>query len=309
MALIQPPLMVNGAVHSAQIMRMMARNLARASQGVVEGDDLKVTQMTTPGAGVSVLDGASIITGATSRSQGSYTLFNVGAATVPIAPTGASARYDLICLRVEDPEYEGTKNPASEDIGYFQVIPGVTSTTVAPPAGYSAIALARVAIPANTQTITNSMITDLRRVANPRRERVLHTAFPASRTQITTKDGKWHDWPTMARWSIAVPSWAVSAKVIITVAGARFYTNDVYGKMQTVLGTVEGDDTIIDDDEGNRVRRHTIVIADSLTVPAAMRGTMQTLKLQTALSGEGGDVSVDAGTSLIADVEFTEGTF
>ncbi|MQY11464.1 hypothetical protein SRB5_15820 [Streptomyces sp. RB5] len=307
MALIQPPLMVNGAVHSARIMRMMARNLASANQGIVEGNDLKARQMPTPGAGVAIGDGAAIVTGATSASQGSYTLFNVGAANVPIAATGASARSDLVILRVQDPEYEGTRDPAADDIGFFEVIPGVSSTTTKPPAGYTAIPLARVAIPANTATITDSMITDLRVIANPRRERRLHTAFPATLSSYTYSDNLYRNWPSQAAWQIPIPVWATYAKAVVTIAGLRESNGDTFGYMQTVLGTDKGEDTCIDDDQGNYIRRRTVVIADNIPVSAAQRGTTQTLRIQTRLRSETGDIHVDGGTSLICDIEFTEG--
>ncbi|WP_327375778.1 hypothetical protein OG393_18550 [Streptomyces sp. NBC_01216] len=51
-----------------------------------------------------------------------------------------------------------------------------------------------------------------------------------------------------------------------------------------------------------------MIVADNISVSPAMRGTNQPLYLQTYMySGETGDIHVDGGTSLIADVEFTEG--
>ncbi len=308
MALIQPPLMVNGATHSARVMRMMARNLARASQGVVEGDDLRVRQLVTPGDGVRVGDGAAIITGATSRSQGSYTLFNVGDTAVPIAATGSTPRNDLVILRVEDPEYEGTLDPTVDAIGHYEVISGVSATQTTAPSGYTAIPLARVNIPSNTATITDSMITDLRRIANPRRDRRLHTSFPSSLSKLTYQDGKWHKWPTAASWQIAIPPWATSAKAIVTIAGLRMYDNDIWAKMQIALGGDLGQDTIIDDNQGTPVRRQTVVIADNISISSGQRGTTQPLVLQTYMyKQETGNLSVDAGTSIILDIEFSEG--
>ncbi|MEU2592377.1 hypothetical protein ABZ649_04660 [Streptomyces albidoflavus] len=174
MALIQPPLMVTGGTHPARTMRMMIRDLARGSQGVTEGNDMRVWPLSTPGSGVRISDGSGIVRGA-AWGQGSYTQYNVGDALVPIAPTGAAGRNDLVVLRVEDPEYEGNRDPAGDDIGYFHVIPGVSATATEPPAGMTAIPLARVALPANTATVTAAMITDLRKIANPRRERRLHS--------------------------------------------------------------------------------------------------------------------------------------
>ncbi|MFJ1837835.1 hypothetical protein ACIOJ9_28695 [Streptomyces sp. NPDC088175] len=307
MTLINPPLLTHGGTHEARAFRMMIRDLARGSQGVTEGDDLRVRQMTTPGAGVRVVDGSAIITGATA-GQGSYTQYNVGDQVVPVAPTTASARSDLVCLRVEDPEYEGTRDPEKDEIGYFHIVSNVAATATTPPAGMTAVPLARLDIPANTAIITDAMIKDVRRVANPRRDRTLYTAFPSSLSTLGYSDDKWHTWPTAGRWNVAVPSWATNAKVVVTIGGLRQSASNIFAKMHAVLGTDVGQDTVVDDNQGKGVRRTTIALADNIAVPAAMRGTTQSLYLQTYMyKSETGDLSVDGGTSLIADVEFTEG--
>ncbi|WP_282795787.1 hypothetical protein [Streptomyces sp. CC224B] len=306
MTLINPPLLTHGGTHQARAFRMMIRDLARNSQGVTEGDDLKVRPLETPGAAVRVADGSAVVRGAT-WGQGSYTQYNVGTATVAIAPTGATARSDLVCLRVEDPEYEGTRDPESDDIGYFHVVSNVSATTTQVPAGMTAVALARLDLPPNTAVITDAMIKDVRQIANPRRERRLYTAFPDGLSTLKYSDNKWHTWPSAARWSVPVPSWATHARLVTTIAGLRLTRADVYARMQSVFGTEKGQDTAVDDDQGSQTRRNTVVLADSLSVPAAMRGTTQTLYLQAYMSKmETGDLSVDGATSLIADIEFTE---
>ncbi|WP_236244218.1 hypothetical protein [Streptomyces sp. CC210A] len=307
MTLINPPLLTHGGTHEARAFRMMVRDLARGSQGVTEGDDLKVRQLSTPAAGVRVVDGSAVIRGA-AWGQGSYTQYNVGDAVVPVAPTAASPRSDLVCLRVEDPEYEGTRNPETDEIGYFHVVSNVSASTTTVPAGMTAIPLARLDIPANTTVITDSMIKDVRRIANPRRERRLYTSFPASLSTLGYSDNKWHTWPSAARWNVYVPPWATNAKVVITIAGLRQSASNIFAKMQTVLGTDVGQDTVIDDNQGRGVRRTTAIMADNIGVPTSIRGTTQPLYLKTYMyKSETGDLSVDGGTSLIADIEFNEG--
>ncbi|MFI9149467.1 hypothetical protein [Streptomyces sp. NPDC053367] len=307
MALIQPPMLTHGGTHPARAFRMMVRDLASGNQGVTEGNDLKVRAWTTPGAGVRVGDGSAVIRGA-AWGQGSYTQYNVGDAVVPIAPTGSTGRSDLICLRVEDPEYEGNRNPAADEIGYFHVVSGVSATTTNVPPGMTAIPLARLDLPANTATVTTAMIKDLRRIANPRRDRKLYTAFPSGLSELKYQDNKWHAWPAAARWAVPIPAWAVSAKVVITIAGLRMARADVFASMQTKLGSDLGQNTIIDDNQSSTVRRQTVVVADNITISSEQRNTTQLLTLQTYMSKtETGDLSVDASTSIIADVEFTEG--
>ena len=307
MALIQPPMLTHGGTHPARAFRMMVRDLASGNQGVTEGNDLKVREWSTPGAGVRVGDGSAVVSGA-AWGQGSYTQYNVGDAIVPIAPTGSSARSDLVCLRVEDPEYEGNRDPAADEIGYFHVVSGVSATAKAVPAGMTAIPLARLDIPANTATITNAMVTDLRLIANPRRERTLYTAYPSTLNRLVAQNGQWYNWPAAARWKVPIPSWATSAKLLVTLAGLRLSESDVFANMQTSLGTDTGQTTAIDDDQGANIRRNTVVLADTITLAAALRGTTQELFVRTQPSkSEWGNLGVDSATSLIADIEFTEG--
>ncbi|MFJ4010312.1 hypothetical protein [Streptomyces sp. NPDC090026] len=307
MTLIQPPLLTHGGTHEARAFRMMVRDLARGSQGITEADDLKVLPLATPGPGVRVADGSAIVRGA-AWGQGSYTQYNVGHATVPIVPTGAIERSDLLVLRIEDPEYEGTLDPATDDIGTFHVVPNVSRNARTVPAGMTAIPLARIDIPANTAVITAAMVTDLRRVANPRRERTLHTAFPSSASRLPRKHDVFQNWPTQARWKVPVPSWATRMKVITTITGFRLSDGDVYGKMQNAVASLRGQDTAFDDDQGGAIRRTTMVLADNFAVASSLRGTTQDFYVQTSLSSkEPGNVTVDGASSLICDIEFTEG--
>ncbi|MCX5206740.1 hypothetical protein OG897_35715 [Streptomyces sp. NBC_00237] len=308
MTLAQAPLLVNGATHSAQTFRAMIKDLSRGAEGITEAADLKVTPLPNPGAGVQVADGSAVIRGKSSAWQGSYTAYNIGTASVPIAPTGATPRSDLIVLRIIDPEYEGNLDPARDQLTIFHVVPNVASTATTVPSGMTGVALARVDLPANTSTITAGMIRDVRTVANPRRERILYTAYPTKLTKAWKDDEKWYDWPAEARWMIPVPAWATKMICTVTLAGLRLDLGNVFGSLAAVLGTQQGQNVVVDDDQGKGVRRQSFVLAETLTLPAAYRGTRQPLFLRAMLAkGSTGDLSVDVASTLITDVEFTEG--
>ncbi|MFF0741513.1 hypothetical protein ACFYVL_14050 [Streptomyces sp. NPDC004111] len=308
MTLAQAPLLVNGATHSAQTFRAMIKDLSRGAEGITEAADLKVAPLPAPGAGVQVADGSAVVRGKSSAWQGSYTAYNIGTSTVPIAPTGATPRSDLIVLRVIDPEYEGNLDPAKDQLNVFHVVPNVTTTQTTVPAGITGVALARVDLPANTSTVTAGMIRDVRTVANPRRERTLYTAYPTKPSKAWRDDEKWYDWPPEARWVIPVPDWATKMICTVTMAGLRLDFDNVFGSVAPVFGTVQGQSVVVDDDQGKGVRRTTLVVADTLTIPAAYRGTRQPLFLRALMAkSPKGDLSVDVGSTLVADVEFTEG--
>lgn len=313
MTLIQPPMMVNGGTHPTRTMRMMIRDLSRGAQGVTEYNDLKVTQMTTPGAGVQVTDGSGVVRGA-AWGQGSYTQYNVGSATVNIASTGASGRTDMVVLRVLDPEYEGNLDPATDDIGYFTVVSNVSSTATQPPAGMTAIPLARITIPSNCATITDAMITDLRGIANPRRDRQIYTASPPGNQDWGgNPKGTFVSWPPAARFNIAVPVWAVRARIVFNLAALQLLNGSVWGTSAFKLGTVQGQGINFDSGPfttGDRSQRVNAISADTLSLPASLRGTTQLLESLVAMDSScAGYLEADAATTAIADVEFEEGVY
>ncbi|WP_413100921.1 hypothetical protein [Streptomyces sp. Inha503] len=306
-----------GASHSSEVARLLAYAAFGGAEGVVGSADLQVKALSTPAAAVQVRTGAcAIINRAQGGAYQAYAARLPTADQVPIAATGVSARSDLIVARVENPYSYGETwpNPADPTVGpyvYTRVISGVpkTTTTVRQVrSSDSAIALARIDLPANTTTITQAMIKDLRTMVAPRRDRRLYTAFPSTLSTLTYSDNKWHNWPgEPAKWDIDVPTWATRLKIVTTIAGLRMTKADVFASMQNVFGTIKGQNTVIDDDTGKETRRQTVVIADNLSISSSVRGTTQRLYLQTYMSKiETGDLSVDGSTSIVSDVEFVE---
>ncbi|MFJ3043598.1 hypothetical protein [Streptomyces tendae] len=314
MALVPVPIATLGAEHSAQQFRMMIRDLARGNQGITEGDDLKVTALSTPGAGVQIGDGSAVIAGKVSPVQGFYNAYNIGSDTVDVAATSSTSRSDMVVLRVEDPEYEGDRDPAVDPIVFFEVIPNVSSTATTAPAGYSAIPLARIDIPASTATITNGYIKDLRQVANPRRERILtpYYAF-GSLVEISGTSSTWKTHPNLTLATLDIPSWAAVAKIVFSVTNLRLADGAVFGAFRFMLGTEEaGQEVWIDDNQGAVARREYVEMIETISLTtgpgAAMRGTSQPIKARMRTDPlNDGKIGIDNRTTFKIDVEFLEG--
>lgn len=310
MTLYPVPILTNGATHSAEQFRALVKDLARGAEGITNGTDLKVTQLSTPGGGVQIAEGSGIVLGRVSPFQGAYAVRNQGAATLSVAATGSgSGRSDMVILRVEDPEYEGSLDPVTDNINYFQVISNVSSSATSIPDGRTGIPLARIDLPASTSTITNAMIVDLRKIANPRRERQQLTQSPTIlSTEITGSSSVYSYFNSLGGWNIAIPTWASKVKIRCDVWGLRLTTANFFGAMRATFGaslTVQA--TTIDDNGGTGTRRITHGIADTLTIPDAYRGTTQLLRLQASgASGNTGKVSVDPSSTALYDVEFEE---
>ncbi|MFJ3699487.1 hypothetical protein ACIPW9_36085 [Streptomyces sp. NPDC090052] len=308
MTLYARPLLTNGATHPAQQFRMLVRDLARGAEGITEGDDLKVTQRSTPGSGVTVSDGSAIVKGRVNTFQGHYAEANIGSADVDIAATGASPRTDMVILRIEDPEYEGSLDPAVDQVAYFQVISNVSSSATTIPDGRTGIPLARVTVPASTSTITNAMITDLRQIANPRTARSLFTQSPGSISTALGASTTFNYFSTAAGWTITIPDWATTVRMKIDICPLRFSVDNFFGSVRATFGaSLTLQETLVDDNQGTGIRRVGTVVADTLILPAAYRGTSQLLRVQGAgATGNAGRIQVDSGTAMAVDIEFAE---
>ncbi|MFJ8677212.1 hypothetical protein [Streptomyces sp. NPDC093589] len=314
MALNPVPIATTGATHTAQQFRMMVRDLARDNEGVTTGSDLKVAALGTPGAGVQIADGSAVIAGKVSSIQGSYSAYNIGSDTVSISATGGSPRSDMLVLRVEDPDYEGTRDPAADPIVFWEVVPNVSSSATTVPSGYSAIPIARIDIPASTATITNAYIVDLRNVANPRRERILYPYYALDPlVEISGTSETWQNFPNLTMATIAIPPWAATAKVIFSGSNVRLDDGNVWGGVRFKLGTIEAAQWVnIDDNQGSAPRRTYVEMIETIdlttTGGAAMRGTNQAfISRMRTRSANAGSIGVDATTSFKIDIEFTEG--
>ena len=316
MALHPTPIATTGAEHTAQQFRMMIKDLARGNQGVTSATDLRVTALETPGAGVQIGNGSATIAGKVSPIQGHYNAYNIGVDTVPISATGGTPRSDMLILRVEDPEYEGTRVPGVDPLVFWDVIPNVSSSATTVPAGYSAIPLARIDMEASTATITNAMITDLRQITNPRRERVLYPYYAQNPlVEISGTSETWKTFPNVVMANIAIPSWAATGKVVFTAGGIRLDDGNVFGGFRYMLGSIfEAAEWVsIDDNQGTPLRRlGALMMVDNINlkgvVGASLRGTTQPFRSRMRTrAANNGKIGVDGAPSFTIDVEFTEG--
>ncbi|WP_330328171.1 hypothetical protein [Streptomyces pseudovenezuelae] len=308
MSLFRVPILTDGASHPAAQFRMLIKDLARGAEGITEGDDLKVTQRSTPGAGVTVADGSCVIKGRDDAFQGHYSAYNAGAYDVDIAATGGAGRSDMLIVRVKDPEYIAGLDPETDQIVFFEVISNVSSSATAIPDGRTGIPLARIDIPSSTATITNAMITDLRKVANPRRDFYQFIQSPSSlSTDISGTSGTYSNFSTASGWSVAIPDWATTAILTLAVGQIRYNTAAFFGGLRATFGASLTVQPVVLDDNQSGVRRGTIVLGDTLTIPSAYRGTSQTLRFQACGStGNVGKVGVDSSTTFLASVQFLE---
>ncbi|MFE3644873.1 hypothetical protein ACFXOM_28505 [Streptomyces sp. NPDC059169] len=310
-----------GAEHSSEIARLLAYTAFAGAEGIIGGGDLQVKALGTPGPAVQIGTGACAVL---NRSAGAA--YQAYAARLPtsdqvsIPGTGASPRSDLIVARIENPYSFGETwpNPSDPKVGpyvFTRVVSGVPNTTKSirqVRSADSAITLARIDIPANTSSITQAMIKDLREMVNPRRRRVLRYmhGFNGVDEVGNTRYPNWEEFPNGCRWPIEIPEWATSATIIATWAGLeQVNAKDSYGHLRAKLGTLVTSNTNYDCDWVGSRQRFTFIGGGTVSIPSSLRGTVQDLVMEgcnTSNTSYTGTLEADGGSTMFCDIEFVE---
>jgi hypothetical protein len=293
----------------------MLNSATLGSQGVVGHLDVQVTATGVPSAGIIVTSGAVVVLGQEVAFQGSYYGFNVGNdTTLSIAATGGSARSDLIVVRAEDPTFAGSPwgGPASGQILFPRVISGVSSGTTVAPGGISAIALARIDVPASTSAITNAMIHDLRQVCNPQRVVTVNAVTGPGTGVNSPTSGTVTAWPPGATWQVQIPNWATSMVTSWSANELEYVTGTVRANLWPVFGAsvtapvLSMPQSLISMTATTGPFRHTIGGAGVVAIPASMRGTTQTLQFAYQTAGQVGTLQFNEAGSVSILTEFQQ---
>lgn len=330
MALEMDSWAVTGAQSSARIARLMHQSGTASGNGIVDVGHLQVLPLEVPGTGVRITAGGATVLGAEQEFQGSYFAYNVGDATVDITPTGSGGgRSDLIVLRVEDPNIDGTSwghDVTVDPVYYFRVIEGVSSTATEPPVGMSAVALARIDLPASTGTVTAGMVQDVRQSANPKSQRVLRVQRGGTMSDGETWDEAgniqnpdFERWP-QHNWSVTIPKYATQVQILadwtnvflkpLTPSGA----NDAIG--QLFVGLVGGPDGPLyttssaynfNQFSATNGYRCSASNKDQISIPPEWRGlTVQVRMYVMGSAGQNGRLVADSWANFSVDMEFLE---
>lgn len=159
------PYAIQGALHSADVLRQTVYDSTQGSEGISLPANLAVRQTGTPSSQVRVAPGGVLILNSYQGGEGqTYSARNASETLVDVPAsnsTGSKSWY--IIFRVEDPQFGG-QAPPDVDAGPYNFIECVSTSAVIDHPHYR---LARVDVPASTATITDAMITDLREVAQP----------------------------------------------------------------------------------------------------------------------------------------------
>jgi hypothetical protein len=308
------PWAVDGAIHSAEVARLLAHAATAGFSGIITPGDLKVSALAVPGSKVRVAPGGVLVPSSYSGArQQTYVARNATETeSEAFGATSSSARSDLVVVRVEDRKYEGQpltpEQAATFQFVRTEIIRGVPSSTTTAEAlnlPYPAYALARVNIPASTATITNAMIVDLRNLASPHSLRRIFNGMGIGGLAISN-EASWGTFPGYQP-TVEVPVWATHATVLGTMEGVNHVHPATVGEWRLLLGNKTDtplyyDLSALPDSGTDRVGMTAIgnfVVTD-------VAGTTQRLSAQGKRSGYSGFLATRSGTHMIFDVQFEQ---
>lgn len=237
----------NGALNPVEGARMTTFAAAHYARGVLAPPDMMVTALPVPGTAVRVRTGgclspndflknSSYGTQSYIGREMSYTDFDI-----PATGSGGGATRYLI-WRVDDHQYAG-QAPADVKNGPYNRYVLVGSDPYTSPPNYPHVPLAKITQPANTATITNSMITDIREVAMPQvRDKwiprpVLNGDLSGYSHKLRMAktgdgDGRGEQFPDAGRggeFKVDCPDWASWMQVRFMWTGVRYAGKNAWG--------------------------------------------------------------------------------
>lgn len=305
-----------GAVHTAALARTLAYAALGGAQGVVEVGDLKVTASPTPDNRVRAAAGAAgILNSYPGQTHQAYIVRNPADDYITIGAAGSAARSDLIVARIDDPQFGGSAPLPGGPFAKLAVVTNVGAGVTKLPSnlGYPAIVLSRVDVPANTATITNAMLTDLREVLAPRSKREVVIVQPSAADTVSSASPTYANEPATGYPAIKIPTWATRAIISLSIGGVKFTAPDGKGNFRARIGT-DADAVATQatswDTNGMATGgiRQAIIGGGKVNIPASYRGTLQEVAVQgTHVSGASTTRAIlDTGSTVVLDIEFVE---
>lgn len=307
----------NQATLSADTLRAAAYAFMGGAEGVTSVGDFKVTATPTPGPNVRAAAGGASLLNRSSGGTGQLYSVRAGTSTdVPVTATGATAATRYVIIRIDDPQFGGTASGSAGPYDFVEVVDAL-------PVGKPFLLLAQINQPANTATITSAMIVDKRIVARPRRQSIMFTyAVTAANASTLDNTGAYpaggKTWPvaTETAWgTIDIPAWASYVKIVMTWAGVRVPGGNATGAVWVQVGaTVDPNNfktqSVLYNTEGvTNVSRTALIAADTMKIPAALRGTAQKFYPRgnvDAAVASAARLSLDGGSALTLELEFIE---
>jgi hypothetical protein len=284
-----------GAHNTVEGARRALYDATGGARGVTNPTDMVVTELPVPGNAVRVHTGSckspNDYPGGGAQS---YSGWEMSSTDVPVTTTGSSGtRINFLVWRVDDPQYAG-QAPADVVNGPYNRYVWLPNNPYTSPPAFPHVPLVRLEQPASTSTITNKMLTDIREVANPRREehvfgrpRVLADSSAGSTLTVRHAAGGEY-FPggdgSPNQFRVPVPSWCNYWGEF----GDEYRDRTWPGNRQWEFGTQI---FAFNSPDSGDASRDNWPLMDGLVMPAKLRGKTVTFAFKASLSA-GSDLGV-----------------
>lgn len=322
---------IDGSLLGSSLARRAEYAAVGGAQGVVQKNDLKVTDLAVPGVGLLIEAGVGLVKNDYQTNPNeTYVVSNPSTHTITAGEmpgSSASARSFILAVVIGDPDFSQTGHPwmGSDDppVGQEQsfdyvrptLIEVANSSVTTLDVNYPALVLARIDIPANTTTITQAMITDLRTLARPQQSQEIFVGQPwtnASPRYIPAGNA-YADWgPQEYSPQVKVPAWATRAILVVSVNGVRVddASNNITGNIRAQLGSVSGPNVGFDLPATTGPMRLNLQSAGTYDV-STLAGTTAILRVEgyqdsPASPTNAKKLALRGGSQMIFDVRFFE---
>jgi hypothetical protein len=319
---------IDGGRHRGELLRVLAYAATGGNEGIVSLNDCKVTQVGSGSQAVSIGAGAVLVRNRSANVWNQTYVANGRTPTTIDTPASTSTlRSHLVVVRIKDPQYNPWTSilggASAADFQYVEPfiitnVPAGTQTAAELGLGYSAVALARLDVPANATNITTSMIKDLRRLAQPRSLSDTAVYQPADPPVFSSPAANGRVWFPMTNVPVFCPEWAGQMRLVVTANGMK-QINYVMGRMRAEYGFASGDPApLVTEESGIHHEgadiRGPITMAGSFLVPSAFRNKLHYVRTGTAINPDsaagggatGGRVMQDQWSTIVVDYTFNE---
>lgn len=307
---------IDGGRHRGELLRVLAYASTGGSEGVVSPGDCRVHQLTTPGTQVAIDAGAILIRNrsANARNQ-TYVANGRSESRLDVPASGGTTRRHLVIVRVEDPQYSPWPTPSSAAAPDYQYVkpflitdvPAGTTSALSLNLGYSAYALARIDVPAGVSTISDTHITNLRELANPRSHRAMFSNNVGAAAS-TLSSTSFIRWPNI-EFRPFVPSWATHAEGRIDIGGIIQLAALADAEARVRIGTLPASGVhYLDNDGFSDGNRFSMTMTGSGELPTSQRGVEIPFYVEARchVPGRESRWRADIATSVGFDIQFSE---
>lgn len=319
-----------GAENDIEGARLSLYASTRGARGIILPGDMRVSALPVPGPAVRIVGGACVTPNTYPGGAGqSYAMREISSTDHPVAATGSSgAAVKFLVAAIDDEQYAGgaKTNPKTDPRNFYRWVSSLDGLA------FPFTELVRLDQPANTSTITQAMLTDIRRIANPQRDGVQHyrprvSADDSPQNQLTGREANGGEYfpggsGYANTFTVDIPWWATQMKIRSEWLGMRFEGGrNCWGSLWVEYGTEYRAWTWpgkqqwefatqkypFDTVGIGTTDRKGFAVADTRTIPAKLRGKTVTFAYKAGLATDSQTgVSMDSWSGLTTDITFIQ---